>query len=157
MKVIVRWTAMFETEIEVGVADLGNHKKLMDAAASDVIIPEDNKTQYVSDTWEIEGFYKDRDNTPLQDQFPVFRAKIGDDMIKGICTSNSDEFRQGSDEWPEVFVSVPRKGEIVESSNGNLMRVLQITHKMRSLASDIDGYKRREKEPYIIVYLAKIC
>ena len=64
MKVIVRWTAMFETEIEVN--DPTDQDELSEAAAN-LSIPEDDKTDYVSDTWEVEGFFKDRDNTPLDD------------------------------------------------------------------------------------------
>jgi len=70
-------------------------------------------------------------------------------MIKGKCVSNRDEFKK-SFYWPEVFVAVPQKGERVANENGDIvMCVHSVTHKIRA----IDG----KKEPYVEIYLEKIC
>jgi len=77
-------------------------------------------------------------------------------MIKGTCVSNRDEFRQ-SFYWPTVFVAVPRKGERVTNENGDIIMVVHsVTHKIRTVA-DTPGGQGQHKEPYIEIYLEKMC
>lgn len=52
MKVTVRWTATFETIIEV--PDDANQQDIHDAAA-DINLDGIEDTEYQSDTWEIES------------------------------------------------------------------------------------------------------
>ena len=47
-------------------------------------------------------------------------------MIKGYCRTNLDDYER--DNWPEVFVSVPRKGEYVQSKQNNRLKVVCIIH-----------------------------
>lgn len=49
-KLIVRWEAQFETEIEV--EDNATEQEIMDAAA-DIDVESKENTQYISDTWSV--------------------------------------------------------------------------------------------------------
>ena len=63
-------------------------------------------------------------------------------MIKASCYTNLDEFRRY--DWPSVFVSVPGKGDYVESvCRKRLLKVASIMHTVR------------EEEPMIVVELHK--
>lgn len=46
-------------------------------------------------------------------------------MINGYCSTNLEYHME---EWPKVFVSVPRIGESVKSKSGKRLRVVGITH-----------------------------
>jgi|WetSurSiteA1Bulk_404760.scaffolds.fasta_scaffold87985_2 hypothetical protein len=47
-------------------------------------------------------------------------------MIKGICHTNLDAYRR--EEWPNTFIIVPNRGDNVESSSGNILKIVSITH-----------------------------
>lgn len=51
-------------------------------------------------------------------------------MIDGLCFTNIDKFR--SEKWPTKFVAVPRVGELVESESGKVLKVVAITHRVRT-------------------------
>lgn len=67
-------------------------------------------------------------------------------MIKGICYTNLDEYR--NTEFPRTFVAVPRIGEkICPNTGGNMslsLRVVSVTH-----SEDSNGI------PYIVIELHK--
>jgi len=71
-------------------------------------------------------------------------------MIKGKCYTNLDGFRNAK--WPEVFVEVPRIGELVEAEGGKRLKVVGITHKVRKVESAIEQMKI-EYEPYVEIEL----
>ena len=63
-------------------------------------------------------------------------------MIKGYCRTNLDDYKM--DDWPEVFVEVPRIGEYVRAKDDMYkeLKVVQITHTVND-----------DNEPIIIVEL----
>ena len=63
-------------------------------------------------------------------------------MIKGYCRTNLDDYKM--DDWPEVFVEVPRIGEYVRAKEDMYkeLKVVQITHTVND-----------DNEPIIIVEL----
>jgi hypothetical protein len=74
-------------------------------------------------------------------------------MIFGECFTNLDEYRR--EHWPEVFVAVPRVGEVVRSQSGKILKVVRVTHYM------IEGKERNawdeiEKRPRIRVELSQL-
>ena len=78
-------------------------------------------------------------------------------MIRATCVSNRDEFRS-SGGWPEIFVDLPRIGDYVENGNGLRMKVFSITHKTRMVFTEGKfGTSGQAKEPYVEIYLEKLC
>ena len=53
-KIKVRWTATFETIVDV--EDPGNKQELADAAVN-ISLDGIPNTKYQDETWEVEGFY----------------------------------------------------------------------------------------------------
>ena len=47
-------------------------------------------------------------------------------MIEGYCRTNLDNYKH--EEWPEIFVAVPRKGEYIRSKTGKILKVVGVTH-----------------------------
>ena len=64
------------------------------------------------------------------------------EYIKGYCRTNLDDYKM--DDWPEVFVEVPRIGEYVRAKDDMYkeLKVVQITHTVND-----------DNEPIIIVEL----
>jgi len=54
-KIKIRWTATFETEIEVN--DPNDYREAI-GVASDISLDGIPNTKYQDETWEIKGFYK---------------------------------------------------------------------------------------------------
>lgn len=48
--------------------------------------------------------------------------------IKVFCYTNLDDYK--GKKWPEYFTCKPEKGEKVECSTGEVLKVVSITHKM---------------------------
>ena len=53
-KIKIRWTATFETEIEVN--DPNDYREAI-GVASDISLDGIEDTKYQTDTWEVEGFF----------------------------------------------------------------------------------------------------
>jgi hypothetical protein len=47
-------------------------------------------------------------------------------MIRGRCRTNIDEYK--CEEWPSVFVAVPRRGEWIRAKSGKVLTVVMVTH-----------------------------
>ena len=69
-------------------------------------------------------------------------------MIEGYCRTNLDAYRH--EEWPTVFVDVPRKGEYVISNKLKTLKVVGITH-----YAILDKNRPNEPQPRISVELNK--
>ena len=52
------------------------------------------------------------------------------DAIKATCSTNLDEYKH--DDWPGIFVTVPRVGDYVRALSGHSLRVVQVTHLVNS-------------------------
>jgi len=50
-------------------------------------------------------------------------------MIEGYCRTNLDEYKR--EEWPTVFVAVPRVGEWVQSKSNKILKVCRVVHKIK--------------------------
>lgn len=75
-------------------------------------------------------------------------------MIQGRCRTNLDDFAR--EQWPTVFVAVPRVGEWVESVSSypitrRKLRVCSVTHFMENVGKDVYA----KYEPRIEVELNK--
>ena len=73
-------------------------------------------------------------------------------MINGYCRTNLDDYDR--EVWPEVFVSVPRVGECVQSQSGKILKVVRVTHCIRE---EEVGLMHRKMLPQIIVELHKVA
>ncbi len=50
-------------------------------------------------------------------------------MIPVFCTTNLDDYEH--EQWPRVFVGMPRVGEKVRSTNGGkILTIVSITHQL---------------------------
>jgi len=47
-------------------------------------------------------------------------------MIDGYCCTHIDKYKK--EEWPTVFVAVPREGDFVKSKRGVILKVYVVTH-----------------------------
>ena len=72
-------------------------------------------------------------------------------MIEGYCRTNLDDYKK--EEWPEIFVAVPRIGEYVKSKTGKILKVCGITY-YSILEKNVTTYKSElESLPRIEVEL----
>jgi hypothetical protein len=71
-------------------------------------------------------------------------------MVKAICKTNLDEFKQ--EVWPEEFVAVPNIGDWVQAKSGRVLHVVKIMHTIM-YAHSLEGDDR--SYPYIEVELSK--
>lgn len=74
--------------------------------------------------------------------------------IKGFCKTNIDEWR--NKKWPESFVSVPMKGDIVISEGGIRGHVCEIRHCVAWPSETFWLSNLTPGEPYIEVELNKM-
>ncbi len=47
-------------------------------------------------------------------------------MIQGHCHTNLDDYQR--EEWPKMFVAVPKEGDWVEAQSGKVLTVCKVTH-----------------------------
>ena len=57
-------------------------------------------------------------------------------MIKALCQTNLDNYKK--EKWPKVFCTRPLVGEIVESEDRAILKIVSITHYMGKEWSDFD-------------------
>lgn len=74
---------------------------------------------------------------------------INTNLVLGKCYSNLDLFKNKSEEWPEIFYSIPQKNDFIKSSTGTILKVVGITH---TIIKTSNG----EKFPFIEIELHKI-
>ena len=68
-------------------------------------------------------------------------------MIKGHCFTNLDDYQK--EDWPKMFVALPREGDWVEAKSRKRLRVCKVTHmELTSVDTGISG-------PFIKVELTK--
>lgn len=72
-------------------------------------------------------------------------------MINGYCHTNLDNYDR--EEWPKVFVSVPRVGECVKSQSGKILKVVRVTH---CISKEEVGLMHHKSMPQIEVELHKV-
>lgn len=58
-------------------------------------------------------------------------------MIEGTCRTNLVGY--SNEEWPKVFVAVPRKGERVRAKSGISLKVCGVTHIGEGHSTYADG------------------
>ena len=54
-------------------------------------------------------------------------GKPQNNWIKATCVV--DMFNVGNDEWPTEFRVLPNAGDFVESKDGRMLKIVQVTHK----------------------------
>lgn len=69
-------------------------------------------------------------------------------MIKACCRTNLDDYQRQN--WPQEFCFPPREGDLVESEDGQILKVVKITHVIRTNYDDPP-----RKYPMILVELHK--
>lgn len=69
-------------------------------------------------------------------------------MIKVRCRTNIDKFK--GEQWPQIFICRPLRGDAVESASGAILHIVGITHavgKVNMIDSDLSG------QPYLKIEL----
>jgi len=74
-------------------------------------------------------------------------------MIEAHCRTNIDGYQM--EKWPTQFVALPRLGDSVQSENGNVLRVVEVTHAMKEekAIGAHTGCTITKSEPYVKVEL----
>jgi hypothetical protein len=57
-------------------------------------------------------------------------------MIKAICRTNFDEGKRRK--WPTEFAAVPRVGDYVRDENNYVLKVIRITHFIKTVVHQDD-------------------
>lgn len=76
---------------------------------------------------------------------------MASNFIRGVCRTNLDGYER--EEWPTLFVAVPRKGERVEAKSGRSLVVVSVTHTVGALGHAFPG--QSVSDPYILIELHK--
>lgn len=71
-------------------------------------------------------------------------------MIIGFCATNLDEYKK--EQWPKVFVAVPRPGERVQAESGRSLKVAKVTHMSKFMGE----YDEHKEVPFIAIELHKV-
>jgi hypothetical protein len=84
-------------------------------------------------------------------------------MIRGRCRTNIDEYKR--EEWPSVFVAVPRRGEWVQAKSGKVLTVVMVTHYVdagnargrKQFACDRSGAAPMTHSPTLSCFRCRSC